>query len=139
MTYLHYIPDKQHLSHYTMKVQHTEGIMKQEERELASDQEGWHVVLYECGQQGLEDVQDVPPVGTQLGCARACTAHHKSALGRPCFALRSFTTRQGWSGAEPNVCICSGAHAWDMCVSKDQAPCVLMALANFSTAAEVRS
>lgn len=31
-------------------------------------QEGGHIVLPEGGQQGLEDIQDVAPVGAQLSC-----------------------------------------------------------------------
>lgn len=38
-------------------------------------QEGRHVVLLESDQQGLEDIQDVAPVGAQLcGVGSTCSA-----------------------------------------------------------------
>ena len=54
---------------------------------MAAHQEGWDIVLSEGGQQGLEDVQDVAPVRTQLSGVRApCTCiqtHHREVGLRP--------------------------------------------------------
>lgn len=38
------------------------------------DQERGHIILYEGGQQCLEDIQDVAPVRAQLSGVGACTA-----------------------------------------------------------------